>query len=321
MVAPIIHILADGQIHSGGELATRLGISRSAVWKKVGKLRDLGLVLHAVPGKGYRVPGGIDLLDAGEIRRLLPVDVASSIGELDVFDEVDSTNTVAMSRARAGGGQYVCLAERQTAGRGRRGRFWASPFASNVYLSVVRDFQGGAVVTEGLSLAVGIAVCDAVRSLGVAGVMIKWPNDLVVEQRKIGGILIELSGDLSGACRAVIGIGLNVRMPGAAAVAIDQPWIDLHSLGVNACRNVVVSTLLASVLPSVRLFEDMALQPFRERWAAYDVCFGRQVAIVGAGATTTGMAMGIDRDGGLLLDTGEGVRVFKGGEVSLRGWA
>lgn len=321
MVARLIHVLADGQLHSGGELAACLGISRSAVWKKVRKLQDLGLVVHAVPGKGYRVLGGVDLLDAETIKNILPLDVVSLIGDLDVFDEVDSTNTVAMSRARAGGGQYVCLAERQTAGRGRRGRAWASPFASNVYLSLVRDFQGGAAVTEGLSLAVGIAVCDAVRSLGVAGVMIKWPNDLVVEQRKIGGILIELSGDLSGACRAVIGIGLNVRMPEAAAVTIDQPWADLHSLGIHVPRNVVVSTLLSSILPSVGLFEDMGLAPFCERWAAYDVCFGRQVTIVGAGATATGTAMGIDRDGGLLLDTAGGIRVFKGGEVSVRGWA
>lgn len=320
MVAPIIHILADGAVHSGGELAARLGVSRSAVWKKARKLQELGLVLHAVPGKGYCIPGGVDLLDAGKIRSLLPVDVVSLIGDLDLFDEVDSTNTVAMSRARAGGGQYVCLAERQLAGRGRRGRFWASPFASSVYLSLVRDFQGGVAVTEGLSLAVGVAVCDAIRSLGLAG-MVKWPNDLVVDQKKIGGILIELSGDLSGACRAVIGIGLNVRMPSEAALTIDQPWVDLHSLGVDVPRNLVVSKLLSSVIPSVCLFENQGLAPFRERWAAYDVCFGRQVTMLGAGVATTGMAMGIDRDGGLLLDTADGVRVFKGGEVSLRGWA
>lgn len=321
VISPIIQVLADGQIHSGGELAACLGVSRSAVWKKMRKLQNLGLVLHAVPGKGYRVPGGIDLLDAVEIRKLLSVDVASLIGDLDVFAEVDSTNTVAMSRNRAGGGQYVCLAERQIAGRGRRGRSWASPFAANIYLSIVRDFQGGAAVTEGLSLAVGVAVCDAVRAMGAHGVMIKWPNDLVADQKKIGGILIELSGDLSGACRAVIGIGLNVRMPDAATVAIDQPWTDLQSLGVDVRRNVVVSMLLSSVLPAVRLFEDKALLPFRDRWAAYDVCFGRQVTIVGAGPDTTGTAMGIDSDGGLLLNTADGLRVFKGGEVSLRGWA
>lgn len=317
----LIRILSDGALHSGGELAERMGMSRTGVWKQIRKLQDLGLSVHAVPGKGYRVPGGVDLLDVEEIKKLMPVGVASLIGDLDLFDEVDSTNAVAMSRARAGGGHYVCLAERQLAGRGRRGRPWVSPFASNVYLSLVRDFQGGAAVTEGFSLAIGIAVCDAVRSLGARDAMLKWPNDLVANQRKLGGILIELNGDLGGTCRAVIGIGINVQMPGAAAVDIDQPWIDLRALGVSASRNAVVAALLSSVLPAIRVFEDHSLAPFHARWRDYDVCFGQQVSVTGAGAATAGLSRGIDPAGGLLLETEDGMRVFKGGEVSLRGWA
>lgn len=321
MASVLVRMLADGAFHSGGELAAALGISRAAVWKQVRKLGETGLLVHAVRGKGYRVSGGIDLLDAGQIRSGLSADAAALIDDLDVFDVVDSTNAVAMSRSRAGGGSYACLAERQTAGRGRLGRPWVSPYAANIYLSLVREFAGGVAVTEGLSLAVGVAVCDAVRELGVDQAMLKWPNDLVSGEQKLGGILIELSGDLSGNCRAVIGVGINVRMSAETAGGIDQPWQDLRSLGMDAPRNVVAAKVLSALLPAIRTFEDRGLEPFMDRWQRYDACRGRQVKLLGAGRDSTGVVLGIDSNGGLLLETQDGIRTFKGGEISLRGWA
>lgn len=320
MTDPLVRLLADGQFHSGAAIAGALGISRAAVWKQVQRLSMLGLDVHAVRGKGYRIPGGLDLLDPARIRAALPVTVAARIGSLDVFDTVDSTNAAVVSGIRAGQGSPVCLAERQTAGRGRRGRNWASPFAANVYLSLVHEFAGGAAVVEGLSLAVGVAACEALRSLDVPDVMLKWPNDLVARGRKLGGILIELGGDLHGNCRAVIGIGVNVRMPASAAGDIGQPWVDLHALRPGIPRNEVVVALLASMLPAVRLFEDEGLSPFIGRWKAFDACRGRTVVISGAGADVEGIEAGIDERGGILLETPEGIRVFRGGELSLRGW-
>lgn len=321
MTDPLVRLLADGAFHSGADIAVTLGISRAAVWKQVQRLSELGLDVHAVRGKGYRIPGGLDLLDPVRIMASLPVTVAARIGSLDVFDTVDSTNAAVVSGMRAGRGSPVCLAERQTAGRGRRGRTWASPFAANVYLSLVHEFAGGAAVVEGLSLAVGVAACESLRSLGAGEVMLKWPNDLVARDRKLGGILIELGGDLHGNCRAVIGIGVNVRMPAAAAVDIGQPWVDLQALRPGIPRNEVVVALLSSILPSVRLFEDEGLSPFIARWEAFDACRGRRVVITGAGEDVEGIEAGIDERGGIRLETAGGVRVFRGGEVSLRGWA
>jgi BirA family biotin operon repressor/biotin-[acetyl-CoA-carboxylase] ligase len=216
---------------SGQDLADLLGVSRTAVWKQLNKLEELGLEIESVKGKGYRIPGGITLLDEQAVRDTMAVDSLPLLAMLDLRDAIGSTNAEAMSQIAAGRGSgYVCTAEQQTAGRGRRGREWVSPYARNLYLSAVWEYEQGAAVLEGMSLAVGVVVARALAACGVPPVQLKWPNDLLYEGAKLGGILLEMTGDPAGACQVVVGIGVNVSMPGKAAEGIDQSWTDVSRI-------------------------------------------------------------------------------------------
>ena len=233
--------LAQGPA-SGDALAREAGQTRAAVWKRIRGLRQAGLPIEARPGVGYALAGPVDLLDAGRIRQALPAAVSAGIDTLEVAWSLDSTNSELLRRGPQGQGVQVLLAERQSGGRGRRGRAWASPLAANLYLSVARGFEGGLARLGGLSLVAGVAVAEALRVLGAVEAGLKWPNDVVVVEgdglRKLGGILVEGGGEHAGPARAVIGIGLNVRMPEAAAVGIDQPWTDCARC-LTRCRRAM----------------------------------------------------------------------------------
>lgn len=317
----LIEALSDGRFHSGRALGAALGVSRAAIWKAVRRLAAEGVSVHSVRGKGYRIPGGVDLLQASRIHSLLPPVVAERLVAIDVFSSVDSTNEVALSRVRTGPVQAaVVLAERQTAGRGRRGRRWVSPFGSNLYLSLIWQFDGGAAAIEGLSLAVGVALCRTLRGLGVRGVGIKWPNDLIVDGKKLGGILIELSGDLSGRCQTVIGVGLNFGMREAAGKEIDQPWTQLSAgeLGL-AGRNELAAKVIEALMDALDEFGANGINPFLSDWASVDVLKNLSVTVAVGDTTYDGIARGVSTDGGLLLERYDGdVSVFKGGEVTVR---
>ncbi|MGI9295270.1 MAG: biotin--[acetyl-CoA-carboxylase] ligase, partial [Pseudomonadales bacterium] len=210
----LLSLLSAGQYVSGQELANALGVSRTAVWKQLNKLDEYGLEVESVKGRGYRIAGGIDLLDAASITAGMTTLSRNLLSRLDVRETVGSTNAEAMAQIAAGcGSGYVCTAEQQSAGRGRRGRQWVSPYARNLYISAVWEYSQGAAVLEGMSLAVGVVVARALKACGVAPVQLKWPNDVLHEGAKLGGILLEMTGDAAGACQVVVGIGLNVSMP------------------------------------------------------------------------------------------------------------
>ena len=220
------------------------------------------------------------------------------------------------------------MAERQTGGRGRRGRIWASPLAAHLYLSVARSFGGGLARLGGLSLVAGVAVAEALHANGFEGVRLKWPNDVVIAGpeglRKLGGLLIEGSGEHAGPARAVIGLGLNVRMPEAAARDIDQPWCDLVSLAAKETRvlpdrNAIAAAMLEHLLPALELFDAEGLAPFLPRYAGVDALAGQSVTLHSANATQAGTALGVAEDGALRLrlDDGREQRVHAG-EVSVR---
>jgi len=320
--ATLLALLADGQFHSGEELAAVLGVSRTAVWKRLKRLSaEAGLSLESVRGKGYRLQQGVDLLDGGRIRAALGGPQSALLAELLVLDSVDSTNSELLRRAQAGAGSgLACTAERQTAGRGRRGRAWVSPYASNIYLSVLWRFGQGAAALEGLSLAVGVAVCRALAACGVAGAALKWPNDVLHGGAKLGGILLEMSGDAAGACQVVVGIGLNVHMPAAAAGAIDQAWTDIRraSGGPVPQRNALAAALLNEVLPLLAGFERQGFGAWRQAWLALDAYAGAPVILDTGGQRLAGVARGVDGRGALCLETASGVQAFHGGEISLR---
>ncbi len=305
---------------SGDELAHAHGLTRAAIWKRVNALREAGLEIEASPGRGYRLDPSVELLDPARIEACLPAGVRTGLAALEVAWSLDSTNSELLRRSTPAQGVVVLLAERQTGGRGRRGRDWKSPLAANLYLSVARQYGGGLAKLGGLSLVAGIAVAEALREHGHAGVGLKWPNDLVVAGRKLGGLLVEGGGEHAGPVRAVVGIGLNVRMPAGAAAGIDQAWTDLQQVGgPPALRNALATRVLAHLLPALEAFDAHGLTPFLPRYAALDILAGRAIDILEANGTRHGVAEGLAEDGALRVRIDGVLERLHAGDVSVRG--
>lgn len=323
----LLPLLADGEFRSGQDLADAMGVSRTAIWKQLNKLGDLGLEIQSVKGRGYRIPGGIELLQEADILAALPAQAASLLSQLDIHDSIGSTNAQAMRQIVAGrGAGYVCTAEQQSAGRGRRGRGWVSPYARNLYLSAVWNYSQGAAALEGMSLAVGVAVARALQACGLPAVQLKWPNDILHNGAKLGGILLEMTGDATGSCQIVVGIGLNVNMPEAVAADIDQAWTDVERLfacnnsgGERPTRSVLLGAVLGELLPLLAEFESSGFAPWQDEWQALDAFAGEAVVMLSGNQQLAGIARGVDGRGALQLETAAaGMQSVFGGEISLR---
>lgn len=314
----LLQLLGDGKNHSGQELANVLNVSRTAIWKQLAKLEGLGLELLSQSGKGYCLVGGLELLDDARIRASLTPLASAYLSQLRLLTSIDSTNAFLMAQPPSSG-ITACLAEYQTAGRGRRGRQWVSPFASNIYLSLRLSIDSGLGAFEGISLAIGVAVVRALRDLGVSDLQLKWPNDVLWFGKKLGGILIEVVGDPSGACHLVVGLGLNVKTEKSMAQAIDQPWVALDSiLAAPVSRNQVVSRLLNHILPLLGTYEAQGFTAYKVEWESLNAHAHQSVALLMGATQTTGIVRGVNSSGALLLETDKGLEVFHGGEVSLR---
>lgn len=321
MQAALITLLSSGEVRSGEELGSALGVTRAAVWKQLKRLEQIGIEVEVIKGKGYRLRQPLSLLDEQAVRAAMTTEALGIIRVLEVFEELPSTNAYLMERAAGGGAHaWAVSAETQTQGRGRRGRVWQSPYARNIYVSLGWTFQGGAAALEGLSLAVGVAIIRALSELGFAGAQLKWPNDVVHEGRKLAGILLELVGDADDACHVVVGLGLNVAMTDRQADLIDQPWTDLHRMaGASPDRNRVLGTVLSHLLQTLPQFSAEGFVAFRKEWQQLDAFAGRAVTLhSGSGDAVHGIARGVDAHGALMLETPGGMQLFHGGEVSLR---
>lgn len=314
----LLQLLGDGENHSGQELAGLLNVSRTAIWKQLAKLEDLGLELLSQSGKGYCLVGGLELLEKDVINTLLEPSTLNTITDLTLLKFVDSTNSYLMRQEQTAG-ICVCFAEFQTAGRGRRGRQWVSPFASNIYLSLRLSISSGLGAVEGLSLAVGVAIARALHELGVADVQLKWPNDVLWSGRKLGGILIEVVGDPSGVCHLVVGLGLNLKTEKSMSNAIDQPWVALDEiLSVSPSRNQVAACLLNHIVPLLGDYEARGFGRYKHEWESLNAHANQWVDLYMGSAQASGLMRGVNAVGALLLETDKGLEVFHGGEVSLR---
>ncbi|MBN6152339.1 bifunctional biotin--[acetyl-CoA-carboxylase] ligase/biotin operon repressor BirA [Xanthomonas sp. AmX2] len=310
--------LSQGRL-SGDALARSFGLTRAAVWKRIEGLRAAGVEIDGRAGQGYGLARPLELLDAEVLRAALAPAARAELGALEIAWSLASSNSALLARPVPAQGCAVLLAERQTGGRGRRGRVWASPLAAHLYLSVARGFAGGLGRLGGLSLAAGVAVAEALRERGFATVGLKWPNDLLADGRKLGGLLVEGGGEFAGPAHAVIGLGLNVRMPAASAAGIGQPWTDLASLaGAEVSRNAIAAAVLSHLLPALALFDAQGLAPFLPRYAALDLLAGRTVRIDEAGVVSEGRALGLADDGALRVACDGGERRIHAGEVSVR---
>lgn len=317
-VFPLLRQLADGRFHGGAALAAALGVSRSTVCQRLDALAGLGIDCHRVRGRGYRLPHPLDLLEG----QTLTAALAPAGLRVELVDHTASTSSDLLARASLVDSGLVRITEWQTAGRGRQGRRWLAPPAQGLTFSVAWRFAGGVQGLAGLSLAVAVAVARACQESGIAGVRVKWPNDLLLHDpvqgdRKLGGVLVDVQGDALGPSVAVIGIGLNVH---AAPDGAGQPAAALaDGLLVRPSRQAILIRVLRGLASALQTFEMHGFAPFRDDWLALHAWQGRAVEVSGAaGAQLCGVTAGIDADGALLLETATGcVRVLSG-DLSLR---
>lgn len=322
----LLALLADRQFHSGESLGSGLAMSRAAIWKQIQTLQTEGLLIETNHAQGSRLQSQIELLDRELIVSLLPAAAQQQI-RLEIYEELESSNQHLMQNRHAAdsGSIPVCLAERQTAGRGRRGRSWQTPYGTALALSLLWRFEGGAGELTGLSLAVGVAVSRVLVTHGVSNAQLKWPNDVVCRDQKLAGILIEVAGDAGGPCNVVIGIGLNISNSTTdTAVSmpdIEQAWTDVYSQAGNGSvvsRNHIAAGLIDGLLTMLRSFANEGFAPYREEYARIDALSGRQVSVQQAGREITGIACGVDESGGLLLRLDGQMMTVTSGDVSVR---
>lgn len=314
----LLRLLSDGEFHSGETMARALAVSRASVCNALQGLDPLELKLFRIRGRGYRLAQPLILLDTAQVVRYLGA--GASRFAIEVLASTESTNTLLLQRAAQGAvSGSVIAAEWQTQGRGRRGRVWHAMPGAALTFSLLWRFQHGASFLSGLSLAVGVAVIRALKVLGIADAGLKWPNDIWWQGSKLAGILIEMHGDMLGPSAAVIGIGLNCRMPDLLRGKIDQPATDLETAsGSSLDRNCVLAVLLLELERVIEAFARDGFHPLRVEWQRHHVFQGRTVRVATPdGACTTGMVKGVAEDGALLLETDTGDKRFFGGEVSL----
>lgn len=308
----LIAILADGEFHSGEQLGERLGMSRAAINKHIQTLRDWGVDVFTVPGKGYSLPEPIQLLNEDLIRSQI------TQGNVTVLPVIDSTNQYLLDRIASLHSGDACVAEYQQAGRGRRGRKWFSPFGANLYLSMHWRLEQGPAAAIGLSLVIGIVMAEVLHELGADKVRVKWPNDLYLQDRKLAGILVELTGKTGDAAQIVIGAGINLVMRNVQADVVNQGWINLQEAGIVIDRNTLAARLIKELRTSLQLFEQEGLAPYLSRWEKLDNFINRPVKLIIGDKEIFGISRGIDGQGALLLEQDGVIKPWMGGEISLR---
>ena len=313
----LLKLLADGAFHSGPVLGERLGVSRAAVNKAIQSLAERGVDIHCVSGRGYRLSEPFVPLSEVPIRVLLAEHQVRA--EVDVFDEVDSTNEQLLQSPELSSGR-VCLAEAQSAGRGRRGRGWVATPCHNILMSMSWRFETGPAGLAGLSLAAGVAVLRALEGFGVHDAGLKWPNDILRDGRKLAGLLIDLRGEASGPSLVVLGLGLNVHLAPNDAARIDQPWISLReSLPAPVDRNRLAGLLIMHLQEMFGSFEQAGFEAFRAEWERRHLYAGQPVRLQSGHEDVFGTVEGIDAQGSLHVRVeGGALRTFHSGDVSLR---
>jgi BirA family biotin operon repressor/biotin-[acetyl-CoA-carboxylase] ligase len=323
LVQRVYRLLTDQQFHSGTRLATACNVSRSAIWKAIAALRALGVTVHAVSHRGYRLPHATGPLEASRIRRALPAALASRLRRATTVWSTGSTNADLLVQADLPTGSFDFLAaEFQSAGRGRRARSWIAPPGGAICLSLSWSFASLPAAIGALSLAVGVCVLRALEHLGIAGVELKWPNDLVAGGAKLGGILAELRAEAAGPAFVVIGIGLNVALGPTILERIKATGTQATDLAALAAavpdRNAIIAALLAELVAGLLQFERFGFDAFATEWRAADALVGKPVRVNVDGSNVTGHARGIDLDGALCVQTREGLQRFLTGDASVR---
>jgi len=310
--------LADGAVHSGQTLAAEFGVSRAAIGKQIARLRAQGWPVEARRGLGYHLPEGWRPLERAAIE-LAPGYAAAGPESLVMLDRVDSTSRyLDRGPAPAPGGTRLCIAEHQQAGRGRQGRRWHSAPGASITFSAVRTFDRSPAELGALGLAIGVALCECLTAQGMAGIGLKWPNDLLHDGRKLGGVLIELRGEAAGATRVTAGVGINHGDP---ATQTGTASTGLASIAGDTVpdRSRIAGTLMGAVITALDEFASDGFAAFRARWDRFDLLAGRAVRVWTSEGTRDGTACGIADNGALLFADDDGGRhALHSAEVTIR---
>jgi len=323
LVQRVFAALADGAVHSGEQLAAEQQVSRSAVWKAVGALQELGLTVEAAPHRGYRLAAPVTPLESARIVPQLPAALRERLRDGAVAWSVPSTNSALLARSEPPVGRFdFLLAEYQSAGRGRRARPWFAPPGGALCLSMGWSYGALPRGAAALSLAAGVCARRALRAFADLTVQLKWPNDLLAGGRKLGGILIELRAESAGPAYVVIGVGINCALGATLSRRVQEAGtmpIDLAELGVPAIdRNRLAAVLLGEIITGVLEFERHGLAPFAAEWSEADALAGRAVTLSLPGGEYLDLARGIDAEGALRVQGADAERLFHSGEVSVR---
>ncbi|MFJ5538703.1 biotin--[acetyl-CoA-carboxylase] ligase [Vreelandella titanicae] len=326
-IGNLMRLLSDGEVHSGEQLGEALGISRAAVWKQLKKLEALGVEVVAVKGRGYQLSQRLEPLKGAKIVERLPAQARHHLARLFVEDQLPSSNEYLRQRFEQGAGHgEVCLVELQTAGRGRRGRVWSTPWGQSLMLSLGWRFESGIAVLEGLSLAVGVVVAQVLEQHGVAP-KLKWPNDILLSEQgdgpddelgKLAGILIEVTGDAAGPCEVVIGMGMNLWLPAAQRAAIDQPVAALFERLPDISRNQLASDVVSGLLAMLANFEQHGFAAWRDAWNQRHAYAGLPIRVIQGQQTSDAIAGEVDESGNLWVAENGHSRRLAGGEISVR---
>lgn len=313
----LLQALADGKFHSGDDLGSAMNLTRSAVWKHIQRLPDIGIEVRRVKGRGYQIPHGLDLINKEKVLELLPATIRKQL-HLETFFELNSTNQYLWDHLNSLPTNSAVIAEYQSAGRGRMQKKWLAPFGSSLCLSFLWKSMQDSSQLAGLSLATGVAMVFALERYGVHNLQLKWPNDLLWNQKKLGGILIELSAETHGKTQAIIGVGLNVCLP--SNFQIDQDWIDLaHILHLKPQRNVLAAIIIEELATMLTRFEQDGFKAFKKHWEALDAYFNQPIVVSTPQNQFYGIAKGISERAELIIrDEQAKERRFNHGEVSLR---
>jgi len=319
----LLRLLADGQTHSGTDLALQCGVTRAAVWKCVQQLEGLGIEIAAGAGKGYQLRRPLELLDAAHISAALPAAARQSNEGCEVLWSTSSTNDYLLQMPGVPAGRSrACLAELQTGGRGRRGRKWFATAGYGLCLSIAWTFRYSPPQLGCLGLVAGVAVLRAVRRAGATNALLKWPNDVVIDGHKLAGILIDVRGEAGGPLQAVIGIGLNYDLPAATARNVVATGglepVSMRDAGATLSRNDLAASLITELHATLELFSSEGFGSIVEEWRAADYLQGKEVRVEVDGETQAGIARGIAADGRLQLATSAGIVHLTTGDVSVR---
>lgn len=320
----LLRKLADGEFHSGEDLANEHGLTRAAIWNHVRQIADYGLDIHSVRGKGHRMARAFSPLDADIIKRHLK-DAKNSVASFAIKHTIDSTNRYLVDMAPPPPGQmHVCLAEQQTGGRGRRGRKWQSPYGAGIYLSMAQVIKKNHWPIGGLSLSLGAAVHRVLFGLGVSDIKLKWPNDLMIGDSKVAGLLIEASQTNDDRLYVVMGIGINVDLPMDIKLDMQHltpPPITLADINPEWVfeRNQLIAAVITKSQKAIKQFSAHGFLPDKEYWHQFDYLAKQELRVEIGNDMVVGKSCGLADDGALIIQSKDGVRhKLSAGEVSVR---